>query len=477
MQEEYPKLLNLSKWHLYMRGIGSPQLYVDFGFYYLVAAALQRRVWYGPPEKPLFPNLYVTFVGRSGIGKGLVIQEVTKIISHHKKPKFGSSTPAPVVNPLSDIPANQVQILAAQITDLQQSLKEAAEKKAPKGNDREKLLIPLGADSITFQGLLEDHGYANIRNTVVPCKMAPNGTYSHQSICFSLEELSSLFRKNLEDLVTYLQIGFDCQDFRYKTKTCGEDILKRTCINMLAGTTPAFMSRAFDMDILNQGIASRMLFVYASRNRFEQFDIPHFTEEQLHAHAELLASVKLLTTVFGQVTFTPEAQEYAKHYFEKEFPAIRDNAPAKLQNYYARKKVITIKLMMVLHLSDWEYHQSMEIPLATLKMVLGIMSKVETTMLYALNYGTENKLPKLGSKILEYLRGNEGKSFTKNELWRALYGDVDGVSHLEEAISGLEITGQIDGKSVEIAPGRVVIKYQANKELMTGEQNDRPTNS
>src|SRR5215831_2252164 len=75
---------NAQKWLLYTDGLPSPQNYIEWGWRYLVGAALQRRVWLPPTHKPCFANSYVIFVGKPGIGKGLVIREVSDFLRHWK---------------------------------------------------------------------------------------------------------------------------------------------------------------------------------------------------------------------------------------------------------------------------------------------------------------------------------------------------------------------------------------------------------
>ena len=64
----------------------SPDSFVNFGWYYVVAAALQRRVWYGSlTGDPLFPNPYIVFVADAGAGKGLVLGKCNELLKHHRK--------------------------------------------------------------------------------------------------------------------------------------------------------------------------------------------------------------------------------------------------------------------------------------------------------------------------------------------------------------------------------------------------------
>ena len=79
-------LTNFEKWRLYTDGLISPDNFIDFGWYFLISAALQRRVWTGPDHQRLYPNIYVIPVAEPGIGKGLVIKQVAELLKFHKLP-------------------------------------------------------------------------------------------------------------------------------------------------------------------------------------------------------------------------------------------------------------------------------------------------------------------------------------------------------------------------------------------------------
>ena len=79
---------NLERWRYYCSTIISPESYIDWGFYYAISAALQRRVWRGQIDgRPLFNNLYTIFTADPGVGKGLVITEINKLLRYFKLEK------------------------------------------------------------------------------------------------------------------------------------------------------------------------------------------------------------------------------------------------------------------------------------------------------------------------------------------------------------------------------------------------------
>ena len=77
-------MTNFELWKEYTSGSASPDNYLDWGYRYLIAACLQRRVWLSASHAPCYPNIYPILVGRPGVGKGQCIRLVDDILRHHK---------------------------------------------------------------------------------------------------------------------------------------------------------------------------------------------------------------------------------------------------------------------------------------------------------------------------------------------------------------------------------------------------------
>jgi len=205
-------LTNLEKWRLYMRDVTSPDSFVDMGFYYMINAALQRRVWVQPEHSALFPNLYLILVGAPGIGKGLVLKQVSSFLKYHK---------------LKDIDKSEEELEKERLLygeTIQEAKVSVTESASPNGKintDIDPLLFPVAAEATTYEALLraytkilrthklptgETHQFCNIQ-----------GVYLHKSLCFCLEEISSLFQKNANKVADFLLAAYDCGDYTYET--------------------------------------------------------------------------------------------------------------------------------------------------------------------------------------------------------------------------------------------------------------------
>ena len=91
---------------------------------------------------------------------------------------------------------------------------------------------------------------------------------SHHSICFMIEELGVLFRKNSEDMVNMLNQFYDARSYHYRSKHQGDDHITNLCVTLLGGTTPSFIREAFSDKIISQGFTSRVIVVFGHAPRF-----------------------------------------------------------------------------------------------------------------------------------------------------------------------------------------------------------------
>ena len=75
-------MINIEKWREYLKDLESPNLFIDWGFYSMIATALQRRVWLYPDTFTLYPNLFTLLVGPPAAGKSRVIAQVSEFVKH-----------------------------------------------------------------------------------------------------------------------------------------------------------------------------------------------------------------------------------------------------------------------------------------------------------------------------------------------------------------------------------------------------------
>lgn len=403
-------MTNLEKWRFYLKDFCSPDSFIDWGFYSMIASALQRRVWIGSLRAPLFPNFYTVLCAPPAVGKGLVIGEVNKVLRFHKRTKSNSEEPTAINN----------------------------KEQSPEQVIQEKLLIPVGAEATSYQALVRELSkYVQIY-WYWSEEHKKRLMYPHSSITFCLEELSSLFRKHLEDLVDFTLTTYDCKDYRYDCIGRGTDAIKNPCVNILAGTTPSFVKRIFGDQLITEGFASRTVFVSEEENRFPRFNVMEFNEEQIQAHVDILAHVKKLTTLYGQIKVSDEIKEYTENWWATDHQHSKPNNSPKLIPYYGRKNITLQKLATVLHFSD---NLNLELQLHDIKKAILVLADVEKRMHFAVNVSEKNPVAKVTDDIEKFICRN-GILVKRRELliqfWSELPNGKDSLDQILDFLTGAD---------------------------------------
>ena len=438
---------NLTKWRHYLQNITSPDIYIDVGFYFMIAAALQRRVFTSAIEKPVWPNLYVILVGPPSVGKGAVINPIIKCLKYHKRK---------IIDPKTDaIFASAVKVnegMSGARVDL---------NKIPRTSYIENLFHS-APDCTTFEGVVRfhadalrllnldeefaEHGKDYVEALKIKyARILQAGRYPHSSIHFALEEMSSLFRKNTEDVVNYLVKSFDGENYDYRPKTEAlQDLVVLPVLNFLAGTQPSFLSGAFDDKLVGEGFCARTIFTYADKKRFVKFNMleDSITEAQIKSKDEIVEHLGKLGHLFGQVGWEPGAHEFLRYYIEEELPRKRANYHPKLEYYYGRKDVISTKLSMAVHFAD---SLEMKINMRDCEIALEILEEVEKRMHLALTFKGQNPLAEIGKNVVEWLEKSGPKTYT--EILEQFYADLR-VIQLNEVIAFLVSTDKIRSEKI-----------------------------
>jgi hypothetical protein len=411
------KLTNFEKWREYTSGLPSPDNYVNWSWYYTVGAALQRRVWVGPPHQACYPNTYTILVGPPGVGKGLIIREVTGMLKHWTLDLSQGNT-----NTTKTEADKSTAEMVAQ-SDLKHAQEVEYQGKSKGADTIKPLLIPVCADAITYEALVQAVGnsYRRINYAEVNGESTPKlKIYGHSSLCFVLQELSSLLRKRTNDTVNYLLGLYDCPvDYEYTTITRGKDRVRRGCLNIIAGTTPSFMQSTFDEELVGEGFTSRTFYIYANKNRKNRMWLPALTPEQEIYKKELLDHIKKLTTIYGPCKIEQETAQWLEEWWDtyEKNKEKRTNHALEMIPYYARKNIHVMKLAMALHFSEDAEQDELGRPKnpiskETFQRAINILEHEEKNMHLAIALSGNTPQNRISRKILELL-GSGKKNYVE----------------------------------------------------------------
>ncbi len=409
-------MTNQQRWLLWNRDSFSPDLFIEWSWLCLVAAALQRRVWYSNDTYPQYANMYTLFVGPPGVGKGLQLDQLCAFLKHHKKPNSASEIERHV--------------------------------KLGQGQEVDTLLFPFAADSTTFESLMQEFVAASDIFEVPGT--TPVKKVVHASLIFALDEFTSIFKKHAEDIVTTMCTAWNCKDITRKTKRNGNNLLRNPCLNMFAGTTPDNLIKLQRTEIVDTGFSARIMLVYAKKPRGRDIKIPKPDAAQEAARESILGWLKVLSNVYGEVNYTLEAEDYLRAWW-KDPKQVYINDSNKLVNYYERKLNHVHKVAMAMHYSEPGFNEL--IPLATLKRAIDLLARTEKNMHIALEGGGRNPLGAVTKAVGAYVCANP--DVLLQELIVQFHDDAT-IDELNEVLEVLQAQGVIvcDYKTKTYGPSK-----------------------
>lgn len=207
--------------------------------------------------------------------------------------------------------------------------------------------VKFGPDVVTWQALTQSLAQAT------EMVQMPNGDFMPMSaITIESSEFGNFLNPHDREMVDVLVSLWDGKrgTFVKVTKTQGSDTIENPCFNIVACTTPAWISGNFPEYMIGGGFTSRCVFVYAEEKR--QFVAypglvlpPNFQEMQ----NRLVEDLQHIAGMKGMYNLDAEAVAWGDQWYEqhnRNRPAHLDNA--RFGGYIARKQTHIHKLAMVL---------------------------------------------------------------------------------------------------------------------------------
>ena len=280
---------------------------LDFHFWTgvsTIAACLQRKVWKDELIFKWTPNFYIVFVGPAGI----VTKSTTLNIGYS---------------------------LLQKVVDV-------------KGSPE----VHFGPDSMTWHGLAKCFGEATHYKILNEGK--PNEIKILQSpLTCSVSELGTFLRPDDKALVSFLTDVWDGKErpFEHRTGYSEQIKIENPWLNLIGATTPEWMQDNFPATMLQQGIGSRVVFVYGDTKRHLTAYPSRSPRAANYAsiEKELVDDLKEISKLIGPYDLTPEAYKWGEDWYTKHHGVRGTNmASSRYGGYLARKQTHLHKLAMVL---------------------------------------------------------------------------------------------------------------------------------
>jgi hypothetical protein len=240
-----------------------------------------------------------------------------------------------------------------------------------------------------------------------------SGTGASINVLVHSSELSVFLSKQQysEPLIHLLTDLYDCpNEWTYKTKNKGENTLRDVFLAIIAATTPDGVSKGIPPSALEEGFASRVIFVYKA-DTDRRNAMPELSEDEI----SLREYLRLFLMDIGQMEGEFKLNADARAWFIKWYNGMQPPADKRMEGFFGRKHDHLLRFSMVIASSQ----RRMIIDPDDLEAALMSVNTIETTAPGAFaEIGGDQNTPFLSRAITTLQRR---KRIAHSELLRLLY--------------------------------------------------------
>jgi len=232
---------------------------------------------------------------------------------------------------------------------------------------------------------------------------------------------------NKTELVTFLTSMYTCPDApEYRTKQQlqkgGIYKFKNVCINLLACSTPEWLTTGTTTDDISGGFTGRFVYIYEdSITRHSPFPEDLITQATLDLEKDLIADLNHIKTLKGQFIITDQAKaEYILWYMDRQ----KECKDERLKGYFSRKRDLVFKVAMLISLSE---DDSLVIDEDILKQTWKLLADTETKMATAFSGVTDDPSMKYKDSVLSQIARAPAQQITRSDMLRKNWNRFDGM--------------------------------------------------
>jgi hypothetical protein len=214
-----------------------------------------------------------------------------------------------------------------------------------------------------------------------------------------------------EPLINILTDLFDCPaEWAYRTKNRGEVVLKNLFVSIIAATTPDGISRGIPASALEEGFASRVLFVFQADTP-KRNAMPELTLEEIELGEALRAELTTIGEMAGEFTLDGEAAEWFKDWYDNHNEPPLDK---RMDGFFGRKHDHLLRIAMILAGAEQKY----VIDYGQITAALSALEAVERLTPSALSDIGGDSMTPFVSRAITVMKG--AKRISHSELLRKL---------------------------------------------------------
>jgi len=273
--------------------------------------------------------------------------------------------------------------------------------------------IVFGPDVVTWQALVESMA----KSTELVLDKTTGEYLPMSCITIASDEFGNFLNPDDREMVDVLVSLWDGKkgSFTKTTKMSGNDLIENPWINLIACTTPAWISGNFPEYMIGGGFTSRCVFVFADSKRQEiAYPDENVPENFMALQGSLVEDLKQIAELLGEMTLTPDARAWGRDWYTNHW----QNPPSGLDlsqfgGYLARKQTLIHKLAMVVCAAQ---RNDLSITAEDLEFSADAISALEQDMPKVFQRIGQDKITKGTTDIVEYVRAHGRVS--KNDLFK-----------------------------------------------------------
>lgn len=266
---------------------------------------------------------------------------------------------------------------------------------------------------------------------------------SQSALTIESGEFGNLVNPHDREMIDLLVTLWDSKQgaFKKSTKGSGEDLVENPWINLIACTTPTWISGNFPEYVIGGGFTSRCVFVYtdtkASLVPYPHLAVPPGMAEKKEKLVQDLEHIA--TNLVGPYRMTNDAVEWGKewyiHHYTHKHGHLDDD---RFGGYLARKQTHIHKLAMVLAASQ---RDALEIQSGDLSVANAMVTDLEKDMPRVFSRIGRTEESVQAERFIRYIQNNKKVSY--EDAYRYIHLSFPGYRNFEDIVKGAVVSGYI----------------------------------